>query len=264
MISWKPISAIVLRHTRLWRRDMNTLLFHLYWPVLDIFVWGFVGTWIQQSQAIAFHNYEMVALLGVLLWQIVGRGCNIIINCLTEELWASNVVNLFSSPLCILEWIAGVVIFYIIMMILISTASLGFIFALYNVSMVSIMYNFLLFCPPLFFSGIWLGFTALQIIIMLGRRGVELGFVLVWFFMPFSGAYYPIEVLPHWGQVISSYLPMSYVFQGMRGYLMHQQNPTSYLIKGYTLGILYATISLILFVYCFNRRKKSGLARLGD
>ena len=100
--------------------------------------------------------------------------------------------------------------------------------------------------------------------VLLGKRGVELGFVAVWFLLPFSGAYYPIEVLPAWGQKVSAFLPMSYVFQSLRAYVMHQQDPTSNLIKGYALSILYATIAILLFVYCFNHAKQKGLARLTD
>jgi len=264
MISFAPMWAIVVRHVRVWRRDPNALLFGLYWPVLDILVWGFLGRWIQQAQTVQFHNYEAAALLGILLWQVIGRGCNIMLIAFSEELWANNVVNLFSLPLRTLEWMCGVVLYYAIMMIITTIICMLVMFLLYDVPVWYLVSTFILFLPPLFFSGIWLGFTGLQIIVMLGKRGVELGFVIAWFLLPFSGAYYPIEVLPGWGQMLSSFLPMSSVFQGMRGYVMHQQDPTPYLIKGYVLSILYALCAMVLFVYCFNRSKQKGLARLVD
>lgn len=262
MISSASIWAVVLRHLHVWKRDLNVMLFGFYWPMLDILIWGFLGAWIQATQQ--FHNYEAAALLGVLLWQIVGRGCNIMANAFCEELWSHNVVNLFSLPLRLSEWMLGVVMFYTIMMAMTTTFCMLVISALYNVSMWQLLSTFLIFVPPLFFCGIWLGFTCLQIIVTLGKRGVELGYVVGWFLMPFSGAFYAIDILPLWAQKISTCLPMSYVFQGMRAYLMQQQDPTPYLFKGYLLSILYATSSLILFVYCFNRSKRNGLARLTD
>jgi ABC-2 type transport system permease protein len=153
---------------------------------------------------------------------------------------------------------------YGIMMAATSLFCMGFIALLYDLSIWQLFSTFLIFMPPLFFSGIWIGFTCLQIMIILGRRGTELGFVVVWFLLPFSGAYYPIEVLPSWGQAISQFLPMSHVFQGMRGYVMHHQDPTIYLLKGYALGILYAACAILVFIYCFNRSKQNGLARLVD
>jgi ABC-2 type transport system permease protein len=265
MISCTSIWAIVLRHMRVWRRDINALLFHIYWPILDILMWGYLGMWIQRSsQATPFHNYEIVALLGIVLWQFVGRGANIILASFTEELWSGNLVNLFSLPLRRTEWICGVIIFYTIMMMFALSMALITIALFYDVSISEILLNLLIFSPPLFLCGIWVGFTALQIISIFGKRGVEMGFVTVWLFLPFSGAYYPTDILPHWGQVISSFLPMNYVFQGMRAYVIYQQDPTLYLVKGYALGVLYAALGIVGFIYCFNRSKIKGLARLTD
>lgn len=261
-MSWAPLWAVTFRHLCTFRRDLNALLSGFYWPVLDVLTWGFLGAWIQE--ATRFHNYGSVALLGLLLWQLVGRGGNFISYALGEELWVNNVINLFSLPLRTIEWIAGVIVFYGIMVTVTSLICLFFIFVLYDVSLWSLLTTFLIFVPPLLFSGIWIGFTCLQITITLGRRGTELGNVIVWFLTPFSGAFYPIEVLPRWGQTLSSFLPMSYVFRGMREYVMHQQDPTPYLINGYMLSIIYALCSVLLFIYCFNRSKNKGLARLTD
>lgn len=111
MISFMPIWAVVLRHARVWRRDVNFMLFAFYWPILDILIWGFLGRWIQQSNT-QFHNYEAAALLGILLWQAAIRGCNVMIMSFTEELWSNNIVNFFSLPLRIAEWMCGIVLFY--------------------------------------------------------------------------------------------------------------------------------------------------------
>lgn len=264
MISFATIWAIVVRHGFVFRRDLNPLLSTFYWPLLDVLIWGFLGAWIGKSQAAQLPNYEIAALLGLLLWQVVGRGCNLMGITLCEELWSHNIVNLFSLPLRIVEWICGILLFSAIMILITSIFCMMIIFMLYDVSIWYTISTFFLFLPPLFLSTIWLGFSCLQIIIILGKRGIELGFVVGWFLMPFSGAFYPIEVLPGWAQKLSALLPMSYVFQGMRGYVMYQQNPTPYLIRGYVLGILYAAFAVMMFVYCFNRSKQKGLSRLVD
>lgn len=264
MISFSAVWAVVLRHMRLWRHDMNFLFSGFYWPLLDVIIWGFLGSWVQKAQAAEFHNYEQAALLGILLWQVAGRGSNIMSTTFNEELWSNNIVNLFSLPLRIVEWMCGTVLFSAIMMVATALFCLMFIVVLYDVPFWDMLSTYMLFWPPLFFSAIWIGFTCLQIVVILGKRGTELGYVVAWFLLPFSGAYYPIEVLPVWGQKLSAYLPMSYVFTGMRTYVMQQQDPTAYLIKGYLLSILYALCAIMLFVYCFNRSKRKGLARLAD
>lgn len=264
MITFAPIWAIVLRHIHVWKRDLNLMLATFYWPLLDILIWGFLGSWIAQMQTSQLYNYETAALLGVLLWQVVGRGCNIMITTLTEEVYNNNVVNLFSMPLQITQWMCGITIFYGMMMCASIIFCMSVMFMLYDLSIPYTIGTYLIFVPPLFISCLWMSFTCLSVIVTMGKRGVELGLVIGWVLMPFSGAYYPVEVLPAWGQTVSAFLPMSYVFQGMRGYVMHQQNPTSYLIKGYALSIVYAACAILLFVYFFNRSKQKGLARLSD
>lgn len=72
-----------------------------------------------------------------------------------------NIVNLFSLPLSILEWIIGVILFYIITSIITFIFSFLFIYFLYDVSIFSLLSNFFIFLPPLILSGIWLGFNCL-------------------------------------------------------------------------------------------------------
>jgi len=264
MISISPIWAITLRHFRLYKHDPNIALIMIYWPLLDIITWGFLGAWIQQSGVVQFHNYEIIALLGVLLWQVAARGANAISIALCEELWQHNVINLFSLPLSILNWISGVILYFTLMLIAIAFCSILCIYAFYDIALLSLVSNFLLFFTPLFFCGIWLGFICLQIIIVLGKRGTELGFVLIWFLLPFSGAYYPVDILPTWAQTVSACFPMSYAFTGMREHLIHNHNPMPYLIKSTILSVLYATSAIIIFVYLFNYSKQKGLARLTD
>lgn len=264
MIKFSPLWAITVRHLRLYKHDLNLLLMISFWPLLDVVTWGYLGSWIQESGITQFHNYKLVALLGVLLWQIVGRGANGIAIAFNEELWSNNILNLFSLPLRLLEWCLGIILYFALMIV--ATALCGFIsiYMLYDACLSTLAYNFLIFSLPLFFTAIWLGFTSLSIVVLLGKRGVELGFVVVWFLLPFSGAYYPIEVLPAWGQTLSSFFPMSYVFSGMRAFVLYQQDPTSYLIKGYYISIIYAISAIGIFMYLFNRCKQKGITRLMD
>src|SRR5262249_11684401 len=151
-----------------------------------------------------------------------------------------NVVNLFSLPLRLTEWILGTILYYAFAITVTVGCNMLLVFMLYDVPLWKTISTFLMFAPPLFLCGIWLGFTCLQIMITIGKRGIELGFLVVWSLLPFCGAYYPVDVLPEWGKFISIFIPMSYVFTGMRAYLMHQQDPTAYLIKGTILSALYA------------------------
>jgi ABC-2 type transport system permease protein len=264
MIHFNSIIAIVLRYFYVWKSDYNTMLAGLYWPLLDILIWGFLGSWIQQSNMGEFNNYQFVALLGILLWQVIGRGSNIMIGAFNEELWSNNIVNLFSLPLKITEYIIGIIFFYILMISFTTFFCILFIPILYNIALLHILSSFLIFAIPFLICGAWLGFMSLSVVVTLGKRGTELAYIISWFFLPFSGAYYPVSVLPIWAQKFSSYLPMSYLFQGVREHFLYQKDPVLNIIKGSCIGIIYLMIAIVLFIYCFNRSKKNGLSRLTE
>jgi ABC-2 type transport system permease protein len=265
MFACTSLWSITLRYLRLWYNEPNVLLFNLYWPVLDVLSWGYLGMWIQRSQlGSGFQNYEFVALVSVLLWQFVVRSTTSIIVSFIEELWSSNIINLFSLPLRITEWVGGVILLSAITMMVTITAAFGMIAVLYDVSLVQLLAQVVIFSVPLFLTGVWLGFTALQVIVILGKRAQEIGWIIGWCFMPFSGAFYPTDVLPQWAQTVSNCIPMSYIFKGMRAYVMHHDDPMPYLAKGYALAILYSTTAVLLFIYCFKKSKQKGLARLVD
>ena len=119
-----------------------------------------------------------------------------------------------------------------------------------------------LFCFPFLLCGIWVGFMCLQVAVIIGRRGVEVGYVIAWLFLPLSGAYYPITALPDWAQTMSRLLPMSYLFEAMRAYVMYGQWQITTFFWGLLLSLLYAAISIVFFIYAFYWSKTYGLARL--
>ena len=262
MVSFSAVWAIILRHLRLWKNDPNIPLFFLYWPLLDVLMFGYLGMWVQQSQVGVFKNYALVALLCLLTFQVCSRGCNYLSAFLNEEIWSNNLINLFSLPVSIFEWMLAAILFTAFGCAITATVGILFAICLYDVSLFDLVSNFILFAPPLFLSCLWLGFFSLSMLVSFGKRSTELSFVFTWFFLPFCGAYFPINVLPGWGQKISSLLPMTPVFQGLRVLLQHGQDPTPFLVKGYVLGTLYAAASIAFFVYRFNKSKEQGIARL--
>ena len=260
--SLNAIWAIILRLLPAFRRDFNLFFSTFYWTFFDIIFWGFLGMWIQQSQPLLSNNYKMVALVSLLLWQFIARGCHVIISGFIEELWSQNIVNLFSLPLRLIEWILGLILFTAFIMTTLLLFGTTIIYYVYDIPIIPFIKTVLTFTPPLFLSSIWVGFTCLSVIIFLGKRGIELGYIIVWTLLPFSGAYYPTNVLPHWAQQVSEWLPMHHIFSGVRQSLMHHEDPTPYLARGYTLSTLYALGAILLFMYCFKRAKNKGLARL--
>lgn len=258
------IWAVALRHIRLWAKDPNLIMMTFYWPLLDVLIWGFLGSWITQIQQSSTVNYESVFLFSILLWQTNCRACFTTVMGFIEELWASNLVNLFTLPLKLSEWIAGVLTFSLIMSIINAVYCIILLKFFYTIAITKILIVFALFGPALFITGIWLGFLSLHIIAYFGKRAQELAWVLAWGLSPICGVFYPIDVFPPWIQKISYCIPMTYIFAGMREYVINGIFPYKALIYGYGLALLYAIIAILIFAWIFNYSKAKGLARLSD
>ena len=263
-MQFQHIYAVFMRYILTVKHDANRFLVALYWPLLDVVIWGFLGSWmVQEGQQTPGLN--VILLTAVLLWMLVGRMSSEVQFSLLEELWSHNIVSLFASPLRFSEWLCGTMLYAVTIISIVIIWLMAWIGFLFGISfMITVIKIFMLCSIPLVLSGFWVGFIGLITIITFGKRAQELGFVLTWSFMPFVSAFYPIAVLPTWGQKIGYCLPMTYAFEAMRGYITHGKNPLPYLAQSCTMSIIYGGVTLALVVFAFNKSKEKGLVRLLD
>ena len=185
-----------------------------YWPALDIFLWGMTSVWIQNTEREVPH-IALAILTGLVFWQIIWRGNYEITVNLLQEFWNRNLVNLFSTPLTLFEWMTSVM-FISLIKILISLSFGGLlVYLLYTLNVFSMGWAFLPYVLSLALSGWWIGFLSAGIMVYYGQRVQMLAWMMAYGFAPFSAVYYPLSSLPLWGQIIGKCLPMTYIFEGM-------------------------------------------------
>ncbi len=262
-MNFQRVWAVVLRHLRLTIRDFGHLATLFYWPLLDMLLWSFTGRWIQSAQA-ATPNIGLVLVIGMFFWQIINRSGFEIALCLVEELYSYNIVNLFSTPLRLREWIVAAIILSLITAGIVGLYCFCLIKLVYGIELSYLVPKIIPFIIPLFLSGSWIGFMTSIPVIYIGVRAQALVWIMGWLFAPFIGAFYPLEVLPSWAQKISYCLPMTYIFEGMRAYFLRQESPLHYLCGSLLLSFFYNGIFILLFAYTFKKSKQYGLARLVD
>ncbi len=254
------IGAIVVRHIRVWYRDKNLFMIMIYWPLFEVVIWGFLGLWMQRTMG----NFGNVLILNIVLWQLFCRSSLGLFGTFLEEIMANNLSNLFSMPLRLSEWIVGAISFVILQMIIVVSIASGLALFLFGLSTITVLKLLAIFGPPLFISGLAVGFLIIPIICLAGKRGQEIAFIINWLFTPFSGVFYPVDILPPFAQKISSYLPMTSIFNGVRAWSAGETSYVPLVIHGYLMAILYLFISLTIFSVIFQRTKRTGLARLSD
>ncbi len=259
-MSFKRVWAIFLRYLYICL-SFDQVSDLLYWPAVDIFLWGITSTWFQRQDP----NLPHVALsivTGLIFWHIIWRGnYEIGVNVL-QEFWNRNLANLFSTPLKIGEWMAGVMLLSLGKIVVSLVFGSFLVYLLYALNVFTIGWAFLPYFVSLTISGWWIGFLTGSIMIYSGQRFQTLAWMLAYIFAPFSAVFYPVSALPHWGQVIAKVLPTSYIFEGMRSILSTHTIGGHYLAMSFILNIIYLACSMALFTWMFEKSRAKGLARL--
>ena len=259
-MKWYRIIAMVRRHFLLSFRSFNRLFSVVYWPFINIVIWGITSVWIQSLSD--DPHIATTILTGLVLWQIVfrvnletGKG-------LYEELQHQNLVNLFSTPLTWLEWVIAVMIMGIINMVLVTICSASAVYFLYDVNLLALGNHLWIFMGLLLLSGWFIGFLICSLLIYWGLKAQDFIYTIGYLFAPFSAIFYPLAALPQVAQTIGRWLPTSYVFEAMRALLKTGTYPQELITTSLILNSIYLVAALALFKLQFERSRVQGLGRL--
>lgn len=259
-MSIQRILGVFFRYFYVLRKGPQQLSDLFYWPLVDILLWGLTSAWIQ-SQTNS-PNLPLILLTGLIFWQITWRGSVDISVSLLQEFWHRNLVNLFSTPLKISEWISGIILLCFCKLLITISFGAGVVYLLYSLNVFTVGWAFLPFAFSLLIFGWALGFLAASAIIYWGHQVEALAWMIGFIFAPFSAVFYPLQILPEWAQTVAWCLPTTYVFEGMRGILRTGTFPSSYFWISMGLNALFLATSLLVFKIMFKKSRDKGLARL--
>jgi ABC-type molybdate transport system ATPase subunit len=98
--------GVVLRDLYALRHSVVRVFEILYWPLVELLIWGYVSMYLQVNRVPAV----VAGLLGgVLLWQVLFRSQSEVSIAFMEDVWSRNLLNVFASPLTQAEYLAGMV-----------------------------------------------------------------------------------------------------------------------------------------------------------
>ena len=102
MINFTRIKGLFMRHFYLIRSSVPRIIDLIYWPTIQIILWGFISKFFSLNATTL--NYGVgVILSAAILYDFLFRS-SISFNMLfLEEIWSRNFTNLFVSPIKISE-----------------------------------------------------------------------------------------------------------------------------------------------------------------
>ena len=254
----RPVCAIVLRQFFLLRGSPVRLFGSVVWVTIDIVLWGFITRYLNTVSGSGV-NFVPTLLGAVLLWDFCERVMQGVGTAFLEDVWSRNLLNVFSSPLSISEYVAGLVLTSIL------TSSLGLVVMLtvalgvFHLELFSQGLPLAAFVLVLFVFGISLGIVATTMVLRFGPASEWLMWPLAALLSPFAAVFYPLSILPGWMQWVAHLLPPSYVFEGMRSLLDGGGFPSALLLEGSAVAALELLAAAYVYGRVYRRAVRTGL-----
>ena len=256
--------GLFLRHFYLIKSSLPRVLDLIYWPTIQIILWGFISKFFSLYSDY-YNNTVGVILTCAILYDILFRS-SISFNMLfLEEIWSRNFTNLFITPLKISEIITALSLTAILRALIgLIPVSLFAIF-LFGVSIYKLGFIIIFLLLNLHIFGICLGILVSAGLIRFGPSFENIAWASLFFLAPLGCIYYPLDVLPNWLQYVANSLPLVYIFEEVRNIITNNNFLIKNILCATGLTFFYFIISISIFYISFSKaRKKGSLMNMGE
>ena len=256
--SLERVGALVSRYVYLLRRSPIRILELIYWPFLNLVVWGFITVYLRGG-AFGVPQAAGLFLGAVVLWEVMIRSNLGMIIPFIEELYTRNLGHLFISPLRSHELIAACMLSSLLRTLVGLVPPAVIVLPLFGFSIFGLGAPLIAFYFMLSLFGWSFGVFIMAILIRWGLAAEGFAWASVFVILPVAGVYYPIAALPHWLQPVAWSLPTAYVFEGMRAIVLQHVVRGDYLAMGFALNLVYLALGVGVFQWMFRIARARGL-----
>ena len=263
-MNWDKIFALSLRHIYLIKGSFPRILDLIYWPTIQIFLWGFISKFFTLSSSY-YENTVGIILSAAILYDFLFRSSISYNMMFLEEIWSRNFTNLFIAPINLSEIIAALT-FTAIFRTLIGLVPASIIaIPLFDVSIFKIGFPLLFLLTTLYIFGVSLGLLVTAGLLRFGPSFENIAWASLFFLAPLGCIYYPIEILPRWLQIIAKLLPLVHIFEEMRNILIYDIINYYQILKATLISVVYFVLGIIVFYWSYSGAKDRGtLLNMGE
>ncbi len=251
------LGAMLSRHYYLFRGSWTRVFDLMYWPLLQVVIWGFITLFLNQHSN-WFAQAAGLLIGSVLLWDVLVRAQFGFTFSLLEEMWSRNLANLFVSPLR--PWEFGVSL----MMMGVMRSLAGVVPAallaipLFHYSVFEMGLPLIAFWSMLIMLGWSIGLMIAALLFRFGLAAESYAWAAIFIIQPVSGVWYPVDTLPVWLRPLAWSLPTTHVFEGMRALVIGGAFRWDLLASAFALNLVYIAFGFGAFLYAFARARQRG------
>ena len=263
-MSWHKIYGLSLRHVYLIKGSFPRILDLIYWPSIQVFLWGFISEFFTMSSSY-YSNTVGIILTAAILYDFLFRSSISYNMMFLEEIWSRNFTNLFIAPIKISEIIAALTMTAIFRTLIGLVPAALLAIPLFGVSIFKLGVPLIFLLIALYIFGISLGLLVTAGLLRFGPSFENIAWASLFFLAPLGCIYYPIEILPNILQTIAKALPLVHIFEEMRNILINQTINVIEIIKSILISTIYFIGGVIIFYISYYGAKKKGtLINIGE
>ena len=263
-MNFKRMYGLFLRHFFLIKSSFPRVLDLIYWPTIQIILWGFISKFFSIHSDF-FNNTVGVILTCAILYDFLFRS-SISFNMLfLEEIWSRNFTNLFIAPIKVSEILISLIFTALIRTMIGLVPAIMITSPLFGISILDLGIPLFFLFLSLYLFGITLGLFVSSGLLRFGPAFENIAWSSLFLLAPLGCIYYPIEILPSFFQFLAKCLPLVYIFDEARSILINQVVNYNNIINAFYLNLIYLLLGVSLFYYSFSKaRKKGTLINIGE
>ncbi len=263
-MNFNRMYGLFLRHFFLIKSSFPRILDLIYWPSIQIILWGFISKFFS-TYSDYYNNTVGIILTCAILYDFLFRS-SISFNMLfLEEIWSRNFTNLFIAPMKISEIIISLVFTALIRTLIGLVPAILLTSPLFGISILNLGVPLFFLFLSLYVFGITLGLFVSSGLIRFGPSFENIAWSSLFLLAPLGCIYYPIEILPEFFQILAKGLPLVYIFDETRNILVNNFVNFENILYAFYLNAIYLLIGISLFYFSFSKaREKGSLINMGE
>ena len=261
---FNQIYALSLRHIYLISGSLPRIIDLIYWPSVQIFLWGFISKFFTLNSEY-YSNTVGIILTAAILYDFLFRASISYNMMFLEEIWSRNFTNLFIAPIKISEIITSLTLTAIFRTLIGLVPAAILAIPLFGVSVFKLGLPLFFLLLGLYIFGVTLGLLVTAGLLRYGPSFENIAWASLFFLAPLGCIYYPVEILPESLQVVAKILPLVHIFEEMRNILINSSVNWFEILKSILISLVYFVGGITIFYMSyFGAKEKGTLINMGE
>jgi len=224
-VRWGPVRAIATRQALVLWRSPHRFFDVTVWPVVDTLLFGSIAVFFERTGGSFGATGAGYLIAGILLWHVLYQSQIALATGFLEETWSRNLLSLMVTPMSEAEWVAGVVAFGMVKLVLGVGAVAVMVALLYAFNVTSLGVALLPIVAILLAVGWAVALFVIGMVLRFGTGAEALTWGVLFVVMPLSGVFYPVDALPSGLRPVAQLLPTTHAFAAARAVLDGEGTP---------------------------------------